>query len=422
MKLGKHTPFSKLTIALLAGFALNANAAETQQQDNNWPYALGFYVGGQLGQAKTDVSSQNLDSLYSSSGLSTNSSAIDRIDTSYSLFVGYRFNEYFSVEGGYQDLGDRAASFSGTATNLQSYYVLSERVYPETADGISISVLGTIPLEDGFTLTGKLGYYDWEMDAISSELSGVTIVNPNAEKRSDSGIWLGGEVGYHINYNTQAYVSYQHIPLQDDDVNVVSVGFRYFFDDKGPTYKAAAQKPAPIVESAPVSAPKPAPVQPVIAEKQKPVDTDGDGVFDENDKCADTPINHVVDKDGCSQYEMKPVDMKVVILYDNNSSEINKRYYDELANLAAFIKEYNVDSLNVVGHTSASGPAAYNQKLSLQRAKAVATFLTERFGIDASIINAIGKGETELVSDDANKNRRMEVYIKSDVRLPILKD
>ncbi len=35
----------------------------------------------------------------------------------------------------------------------------------------------------------------------------------------------------------------------------------------------------------------------------------------------------------------------------------------------------------------------------------MATFLTERFGIDASIINAIGKGETELVSDDANKNR-----------------
>lgn len=421
MKLGKQIPFSKLTIALLTGLALNANAAETQQQDNNWPYALGFYVGGQLGQAKTDVSSQNLDSLYSSSGLSTNSSEIDRIDTSYSLFVGYRFNEYFSVEGGYQDLGDRAANFSGTATNLQSYYVLSERVYPETADGISISVLGTIPLEDGFTLTGKLGYYDWEMDAISSELSGVTIVNPNAEKRSDSGIWLGGEVGYHINYNTQAYVSYQHIPLQDDDVNVVSVGFRYFFDDKGPTYQPVKAKPAAVVNEAPVVAPAPV-AKAAPAPVLKPVDTDGDGVYDDKDKCADTPIKHVVDQDGCSQYVVQPVDKRVVILYANNSSEINERYYGELADLAAFIKEYKVDTLNVVGHTSASGPAAYNQKLSLQRAQSVASFLTKRFGIDPSVINAVGKGETELVSDDANKNRRMEVYIQSKVRMPLLKD
>ena len=118
---------------------------------------------------------------------------------------------------------------------------------------------------------------------------------------------------------------------------------------------------------------------------------------------------------------MKPVDMKVVILYANNSSEIDKKYFDKLADLASFIKKYNVDSLNVVGHTSASGSAAYNQKLSERRAQSVAKFLTERFGIDPKVIKPVGKGESEPVSDDPSLNRRMEVYIKSDVKMPVLK-
>ena len=424
MKIGKKIALSNLTVALLAGMSHPAFAEDNNQTEKEWPYALGFYIGGQVGQAKTDVSSQSLDRFYANSGITPNTTSIDRIDTSYSLFVGYRFNQYFSVEGGYQDLGDRSASFSGTANTMQSYYDLAERVYPETADGMSFSVLGTLPLEDGFTITGKLGYYDWEMDTISTKLDGVAIKNMGTGKRSDSGFWLGGEVGYHINYNTQAYLSYQHIPLQDDDVSVVALGVRYFFDDNGPTYTPAVQKPAPIVKSEPAKVIQPAPVQPVAAApaEPKPLDTDGDGVYDDKDKCADTPINHVVDKDGCSQYVVQPVDKRVVVLYDNNSAEINKRYYGDLADLAAFIKEYKVDTLNVVGHTSASGSAAYNQKLSLQRAKSVASFLTKRFGIDSSVIKAVGKGESELVSDDANKNRRMEVYIKSDVRLPLLKD
>ena len=416
----KLKPVAKLIGGLCVGAVFSTSVIANDK--NEWPYAKGFYIGGQLGHAKTDTSADNLNSLYNAAGLNSQSTDVDKSDLGYSVFVGYRFNEHWAVEGGYQDLGDRSASFSGSTTNPNAYYNLAEEVYPETADGLSLSVLGSIPFDNGLTLTGKLGYFDWEMDAVSTELSGTNMQRPGASSREDSGAWYGVEVGYHIEYDLQTYVSLQHIPLQDDDVNVISVGLRFWFDDK-PAYRPAkpapapVAKPKPVVEQAPI-APQ-ANVEKTIVEKPK--DTDGDGVFDSEDKCAATPSSHKVDAKGCSQFVMKPVDMKVVILYANNSSEIDKKYFDKLADLASFIKKYNVDSLNVVGHTSASGSAAYNQKLSERRAQSVAKFLTERFGIDPKVIKPVGKGESEPVSDDPSLNRRMEVYIKSDVKMPVLK-
>ena len=50
----------------------------------------------------------------------------------------------------------------------------------------------------------------------------------------------------------------------------------------------------------------------------------------------------------------------------------------------------------VAGHTDASGSRQLNQALSDKRAKAVVRYLTKRFGIERSRLNAVGKGENEL--------------------------
>lgn len=409
----KYKSTFKLSLVCTALAMSNVTVAN-EQNDNalEWPYAKGFYIGGQIGSANTDIEKESLFSHYNNAGLDPNLTDVDKTDTSYSLFVGYRFNEFWSIEAGYQDLGDRSVSFMGSTSNTAAYYDLADKVYPETADGMSLNVLGSLPFDNGVTLTGKIGYYDWEMDAVSTDLSGNSMQRPGASSKSDSGVMYGVELGYHFDYDLQGYISYQFIPLDEDDVNVASIGFRYWFEDK-PTYKSPKPvKPVPVVAEV---KPEPAPL--VV----KPIDTDKDGVYDDKDLCPSSPSDHLVDSAGCTQYVMKPVDMKVVVLYPVNSSEIPKKYYDELADLATFIKKYDVESLNVVGHTSASGPSKYNQWLSERRAESVAKFLTKRFGIEESILKPVGKGETQPVSDDPDLNRRIEVYIKSDVKMPVLK-
>lgn len=70
----------------------------------------------------------------------------------------------------------------------------------------------------------------------------------------------------------------------------------------------------------------------------------------------------------------------------------------------------------IVGHTDGVGSAAYNQRLSLNRARAVRDFLVER-GVDASRLRTDGKGFSELVNSDdpaAGENRRVEIVASSN--------
>lgn len=66
----------------------------------------------------------------------------------------------------------------------------------------------------------------------------------------------------------------------------------------------------------------------------------------------------------------------------------------------------------VAGHTDASGSRQLNQALSDKRAKAAVRYLTKRFGIERSRLNAVGKGENELrdpLNPTARINRRVEI-------------
>jgi outer membrane protein OmpA-like peptidoglycan-associated protein len=72
--------------------------------------------------------------------------------------------------------------------------------------------------------------------------------------------------------------------------------------------------------------------------------------------------------------------------------------------------------VKVVGHTSSDGDDNANMELSKKRAASVKEMLTTEFGIDASRIETEGKGETQPVADNKEKegkalNRRVE-FIK----------
>ncbi|SDZ98709.1 OmpA-OmpF porin, OOP family [Thiothrix caldifontis] len=86
------------------------------------------------------------------------------------------------------------------------------------------------------------------------------------------------------------------------------------------------------------------------------------------------------------------------------------------ANLDQFLSGLagaKVSGISVVGHTDSVGSDAYNQKLSEQRAAAVANYLAGK-GVPAAAIQASGKGESQPVADNSTKagraaNRRVEV-------------
>ena len=85
-----------------------------------------------------------------------------------------------------------------------------------------------------------------------------------------------------------------------------------------------------------------------------------------------------------------------------------------LHDLAKVLEKNPELRLRLEGHTSAEGDAAFNQKLSEARAQAAVAFLIEHEGIDASRLEAVGKGSSELKNTEdpmAPENRRTEFIV-----------
>ena len=85
-----------------------------------------------------------------------------------------------------------------------------------------------------------------------------------------------------------------------------------------------------------------------------------------------------------------------------------------LHDLAKMMQKHPQIKLQLVGHTSAEGDAALNQKLSEARAQAAVEFLISHGGIDASRLQAVCKGSSELKNAEdpyAPENRRTEFIV-----------
>ena len=186
---------------------------------------LGWYIGGEVGTAKTDVSQTQLDTFYSESGLNATSTDIDNKGISGSLFFGYQFNRYFALEAGYLNLGDRSIDFTGQSSDLNAYYDSAEHIYPQSAYGFSISALMSLPLSDSFRITGKLGYFDWKGDYITYENQ----TKVGKDQVSDQDFYYGLELGYRISDSVEFHVGYQHFELTRDKINSLGLGIRYYF-------------------------------------------------------------------------------------------------------------------------------------------------------------------------------------------------
>ena len=191
-----------------------------------------------------------------------------------------------------------------------------------------------------------------------------------------------------------------------------------------------------------VSAPK------VVA----PADSDGDGVIDANDLCPSTPMGATVDANGCVMVmdddkdgvvnakdecpntsagaavdakgcyiiitETKEVNLNVV--FGNNSTELSEGSFDKIEEVANFMRTYPLTKVNIEGHTDDRGSDAYNQKLSQNRAEAVAKVLIDKYKVSATRVSAQGFGESKPIVDNSTaenraKNRRVTATVSANV-------
>jgi len=147
-------------------------------------------------------------------------------------------------------------------------------------------------------------------------------------------------------------------------------------------------------------------------------DTDGDGVADQFDKCPGTPAGTAVDGSGCPlpKFETAVADNSNLtgfetVQFEFNSSVLKTESYPTLDKLSSVLRE-NGGKVTLHGYASSEGTAAYNVKLSKDRANSVKTYLVNS-GVNSSAVVTKGHGEANpIASNDTEEgriqNRRVE--------------
>ena len=140
-----------------------------------------------------------------------------------------------------------------------------------------------------------------------------------------------------------------------------------------------------------------------------PVDSDGDGVVDYKDRCQNTEEGFSVDPNGC------PLKSTLKLNFNPNSDKIQVGSNDEIKRFAKFMRENKLYQAKITGHTDSIGKAVSNMKLSQRRAHATKVALVAN-GVEASRLTTAGRGELDPIESNRLKegrkvNRRIEVEL-----------
>ncbi len=122
----------------------------------------GFYLYGAAGPSKIILKQGDIDA---SLGQNNVVSKVEEHDRGYKAQIGWMFNNYFGVEGGFVKLGK--AKYSATYTGGSS---TSET----KIDGYSVAGVVVFPLSKAFSLIGKAGMFGSNVRVDTSNSAGVT--------------------------------------------------------------------------------------------------------------------------------------------------------------------------------------------------------------------------------------------------------
>lgn len=187
MLLRRYFVVAKVIILLLL-----SNLAEAQGP---------FYIFGSLGNTSADIAFGGLN-------------RVDDDDISYALGAGFVISEILSIEGAYHDFG----SHNGETDCPPDFACLIVPVSTKAdLTGISLSLIGSVPVADRFEAYGKVGVVSWDTD-----FSGIS----SAFNTSGEDLLYGVGLRWSIEDRWRVSAEYSRVDL---DLDTARIGLSYHF-------------------------------------------------------------------------------------------------------------------------------------------------------------------------------------------------
>jgi OmpA-OmpF porin, OOP family len=318
------------------------------------------------------------------------------------LALGYRVSEGFALElyGVYGRL-DREPVPSASAT-MRGGGIGALAFIADWLGGLYL------PFAVGYLQTDPQGLDGDRYKGLSFE-AGLGYLFPLAIGRYDFGVRAEGRYRHH-NGQDGRLLDEEKAGVQD---TLLNLGVQLPFGLR-PLEPEAKPEPVHIVEAIAVP------------------DSDGDGVPDDLDQCPDTPAGVAVDTTGCPPPPLPPpcrppapgerVSLQGcgtgdVIVLRGVHFESDRASLSALATAILDEVAHPHSRVEIGGHTDSQGSAAYNQRLSADRAEAVRGYLLGE-AVYAEQLTVRGYGESQPVADNDSeegreRNRRVELTVLS---------
>lgn len=193
--------------ALVAAVAIAASSLTLAEGQTN----TGFYLAIDAGQATLSPSIK-LDNVGDGSVGSGRLIQSDQENATYTLGVGYAFNDYVAVELGYTSYGDS-----------EDIYYYDDGINPPTAtisevtdiQSVNLSILAGMPMGEDFSMYFRGGYGAWDMDARVT-----TATNSTTDDWNKVGINYGFGFKLDMTDNLSLRNEYLWYNFDDEDIDL----------------------------------------------------------------------------------------------------------------------------------------------------------------------------------------------------------
>jgi OOP family OmpA-OmpF porin len=176
--------------------------------------ADGWYLGTSVGRSNVKITDENASADDKRQGTGTG----------FKLYGGYQFNDYFALEGQYIRLATaKYHTIHSGGYQLDESYKIS---------GLALDAVGILPISDSFSLLGKLGVM--QMQIQSDWQFGSESPGSGKDSRTTPLIGIGAE--YKLTPALALRAEYEYYgKLHSDDntfkisTDMLSIGMRYTF-------------------------------------------------------------------------------------------------------------------------------------------------------------------------------------------------
>ncbi|WP_310273373.1 OmpA family protein [Rheinheimera soli] len=362
-----HTPFFRFKPLVLSVFTVlmlpAAHAMDYSNfKENGW--SVGMNLGKSVARIEQDTIHTDLENL----GFNVDSVLEDSRSEGYKIFVGYKFNPYLAVEGGYFNIGGFHALANTTpVTDFRGKTKLL---------GWNLDLVGIMPFTEDFSGFARIGVTQNDTSNSYSSNGLVDVTGYN-----EDGSYTKNKYGLGLQYNISPILSVrleaERYRLDDliahsGNIDMYSLGLMLRFGETEPTY-AATPAPEPVRRTEAVAV-----AQTVVASEPRVLELED-------------------------------------VHFNFDTSELNNETKTILREHVQTLKANPQARVRIAGYTSASGTAEYNQALSERRAQSIKAFLILE-GVDANRFKTIGFGQRNPAEYEANPEVLRSDAAKANMR------